>query len=133
MGRNFGQSQPRRFWKIQDVKKWIPVILYAAFLFYLSDQPSLPAPSFLWSDKLFHLGAYALFGFLVARAVGRHFLLVAFLGAALYGLTDEFHQSFVVGRSAEFFDFLADAAGGLLGGVVVRRLRQWPFFSFIIA
>ena len=131
MGGDFRESESGRFWKIQDVRKWIPVVAYAAFLFYLSSQSSLNVPSFTLSDKMYHVGAYAIFGFLIARAVGKKYLLVAFLGATLYGFSDEFHQWFVPGRSAEFFDLVADAIGGFLGGVVFKTLRPWRFFSLI--
>jgi VanZ family protein len=33
----------------------------------------------------------------------------------LYGITDEFHQSFIPGRTADALDVAADVAGGLLG------------------
>lgn len=39
----------------------------------------------------------------------------AFLTAAIYAATDEFHQLFVPGRSGRVTDVLIDSAGGLLG------------------
>lgn len=39
------------------------------------------------------------------------------LGALLYGLTDEYHQSLVPGREADVLDLLADTVGGLLGAI----------------
>lgn len=38
----------------------------------------------------------------------------AFIFSAVYGILDEYHQSFVPGRSVEFYDFLADCGGALL-------------------
>lgn len=38
----------------------------------------------------------------------------AFVFSAAYGVLDEYHQSFVPGRSVEFYDFLADCGGALL-------------------
>ncbi len=125
MGGDSGKPQSGRFWKIQNVNKWIPVALFAALLYYLSDQPSLPVPGFFLSDKLCHFSFYAVFGFLVARAYGRRYLFVAFLGALIYGLADEFHQSFVPGRSAEAFDVVADAVGGFAGGLFFIRVKKW--------
>jgi len=53
--------------------------------------------------------------------------IAAALGAALYGVTDEFHQAFTPGRSPDVFDVLADLVGGLLGGLacvaIVARKR----------
>jgi VanZ family protein len=44
---------------------------------------------------------------------------------ALYGLSDEWHQSFVPARYAEAGDVLADLLGGLLGSgfyLLVRKI-----------
>ena len=38
------------------------------------------------------------------------------LGSFLYGLSDEFHQSFVSGRNASILDSIADTIGGVVGG-----------------
>lgn len=38
----------------------------------------------------------------------------AFIFSAVYGLMDEYHQSFVPGRTVDFYDFLADCGGALL-------------------
>ena len=98
-------------------------------IFFLSHQPSLPAPSlFEHQDKLFHGGSYGLLGLLLAVALrdpahpGRTLWIVWVLGS-LYGLADEYHQSLVPGRDADLLDVLADSAGALLGaaaGVMVR-------------
>ena len=41
--------------------------------------------------------------------------MAAFIFALVFGLSDEWHQSFVPGRMADGWDLLADAAGALLG------------------
>jgi VanZ family protein len=92
-----------------------------AGIFYLSSRPGnevgLPAP---W-DKLAHFLAYALLGFLLARGLdGRR---AAFGIASLYGLLDEFHQSFTPGREVSLGDFLADALGAALGAFLARPQR----------
>lgn len=43
---------------------------------------------------------------------------MAVLTALLYGVSDEFHQSFVAEREFSIFDMLADAAGGTVGTVI---------------
>ena len=63
------------------------------------------------------LGAATLRGLAGARRAGatvRAAVLAAVLGAA-YGAADEFHQSFVPGRTAELRDVLADALGAAAG------------------
>ena len=39
-----------------------------------------------------------------------------------YGMLDEFHQSFIPGRSMEFFDWLADFLGAAAGITFVYGL-----------
>lgn len=70
--------------------------------------------------KAAHLLAYLTLGWLTARAthtadrVARPGL-VAWLIATGYAATDEVHQRFVPGRSAELTDVLLDATGALVG------------------
>ena len=54
----------------------------------------------------------------IRRHRGRRLWLVSMLGAALYAATDEFHQSFVPGRSCELKDVMIDTAGAALGAVL---------------
>lgn len=44
--------------------------------------------------------------------------LIAIFFVFLYACTDEFHQTFVSGRSGQFRDVLIDTTGGLMGGLV---------------
>lgn len=75
------------------------------------------------SDFFLHVIEYGIFGALLARALERtapaaprlRIVAAAFVLAALYGVSDEWHQSFVPGRSATAMDAAADAIGGLAG------------------
>ena len=97
------------------------LIFYCLFIFWLSDQPSLPAP--MWfenQDKLYHAGAYSIMGLLAWRGF-KHLvsspIILALLSIAfcsLYGLSDEWHQSFVVGRESDTADWVADTIGAAL-------------------
>jgi VanZ family protein len=103
---------------------FLPAVLYAGLIFALSAQanplPMLP-PELLVHDKLLHGLAYAGLGALLVpglRAVGcspRGAFLVAVALASLYGATDEFHQAFVPGRTADVLDWAADTLGAALG------------------
>jgi VanZ family protein len=46
------------------------------------------------------------------------------LAVMLYGISDEFHQYFVPGRSVDVYDVLADALGGLLGAWTMYQLSR---------
>ena len=98
-------------------------IAWAGVIFYLSSQPGIDTPLlFPGQDKLFHLIAFGLLGFLLmgsmkaTRSGYRTMQVWIVVGlVATYGVLDEFHQYFVPGRSVEFYDAVADATGGLLG------------------
>lgn len=77
-------------------------------------------------DKLLHFGAYGVLGLLFMRAFTRsvsrlgagRILFYSILLTATYGLSDEAHQYFVVVRTADVMDVLADAIGGGCGAVL---------------
>jgi VanZ family protein len=51
-------------------------------------------------------------------------IVSAVVGAALYGVTDEFHQSFVPGRDASVFDLIVNTIGATVAVVLWIRLRR---------
>jgi VanZ family protein len=97
------------------------LVAYCGLIFWLSDQPALPVPSLLpHQDKFAHAALFALLGWLSWQAFG-HWLreeiplfLASLAFSALYGLSDEWHQSFVPGRTMDLLDWLADLAGILM-------------------
>lgn len=103
---------------------WGPVVAYMAIIFALSSRSVLPSPLGL-NDKVVHFGFYGGLALLALRATagGRlaglslPAMLAAWAIATVYGATDEFHQSFVPGRSADVWDLVADAAGAALAVV----------------
>jgi len=107
--------------------------LWAGLLFYLSHQPGvLVPPLFPMQDKVMHFAAYTVLGFLgmgSVRATAHHgyrpaqaWLVCLLVG--LYGVSDEFHQSFIPGRMADILDVAADVAGGLLGTWLMYYLAR---------
>ncbi len=107
-------------------------IAWAALLFTLSSIPDLSPPFrlFDWDDKLHHLLAYMPLGWLLMRAIVwkegniRKALWLAIVLGTLYGMSDEFHQHFVPGRTMDANDLLADMLGVALGGWLFRRRRK---------
>ena len=113
---------------------WGPVWALMMLIFAASSVPQLPAATDSIDDKLWHALVYGLLGALLLRALSGARLRqvsgrtagLAVLLATLYGLTDEAHQYFVPGRSAEAADVFADlngaaAACGLLWAWRARR------------
>jgi VanZ family protein len=115
----------------------LPAFLIALIIWVLSSQSTLPhIKGVLGLDKLQHFLGYAVLaaatGLWVPRAGWkergtRYFFLIVAI-ASIYGLIDEIHQSFVPGRDASVWDWMADTLGAFAGtglvAVVLRKLRQ---------
>ena len=94
------------------------LLTYCGFIYYLSSQSSIAAPMlFMHQDKLYHMGAYFIMGILTWRMF-RHTktpaiikFLVSLSFCSLYGISDEWHQSFVPGRDVDVLDWTADTLG----------------------
>ena len=101
----------------------LPPFLWAGIIFVESSIPGHAFPSTpLGTDKLVHVSIFFILGWLSHRAfihqssalVSRMSLFLSQVVTILYGFSDEFHQLFVPGRSADMYDMAADAAGGFL-------------------
>ena len=103
----------------------LPAILWAFLIFLASSisNISLPDLEFISSDKVIHLVVYFILCVLLHRAlsyqrvfprIARWSLACAVLFSILYGVSDEFHQSFVPNRDASIYDLAADSVGTLL-------------------
>jgi VanZ family protein len=111
---------PRRF------SLWVPVVLWAALIFAFSSVPGLGTDLGVWDTvlrKFGHATEYAVLALLLFRAVGRE--LPSFLLGLAYAVSDELHQEFVRGRHASPFDVSMDAAGLVLGLLVLHATRLW--------
>jgi VanZ family protein len=83
-----------------------------------------------YGSWLAHFGFYAVLALTLLYAVRRqwpalpHATYMAFGLTVLYGLSDEFHQHFVPGRSADWRDIATDAAGAAVALLTLGRLRR---------
>lgn len=100
---------------------WFPALLTMTIIFWFSSQPSFELPDFDWADQFVkksgHVLGYALLALAYWFALGldekRHWL--AWLLTILYAVTDEYHQSFVLGRHASAWDVVIfDNIGALI-------------------
>lgn len=108
---------------------WKLALLWAIVIFALSSIPgrSFPDVAVLRYDKVIHALVYSVLGafccLALRGAIPRPLAVpCATLVAVVYGMTDEFHQLFVPGRSADLHDVVADGLGGLLGAGAVALL-----------
>ena len=114
--------------------RYAPLLAMAGTIIFLSHQPGdvLDLPSFFLADKLAHIGAYAALGIaaIIARGPAAHrcpparLILFTALFCLLFGVTDEYHQSFVPLREPSAADLAADTFGGLLAGLAWLWWRQ---------
>lgn len=108
-----------------------------AAIFYVSSLPQVPIP--LGADKPWHAIAYLGLAVVVVRAVAgglprrvdRRIASLAIAMAVTYAVTDEVHQMFVPGRTADVADLIADTAGALAGtaacwawGIIAQTSRD---------
>jgi VanZ family protein len=106
-----------------------------AMVFGLSSLSTLPTPPAGLSFYDVHVVTYAGLGALTARATGHGLddvswsaVLGAIVISTLYGVSDEYHQMFVPGRSFDVLDMVADAIGSVAGATAVgawSRIRNW--------
>jgi VanZ family protein len=109
-----------------------PVLLMVV-VFFASSQSKVAGPDVGGIDKVAHFVVYGWLGVLLVRvpALARLKPLgvwSAVVIASIYGLTDEFHQSFTPGRGVEVGDWLADTLGALAAVTIYTRwhgLRRW--------
>ena len=112
---------------------WFAVAVWLAVLFTASSQSKIMPPSFFtWQDKVEHASYFCAGGvcfYLALRMTFPHLTatraaLLAVLFCSGIGATDEFHQSFVPGRSGnDLGDWLADTIGGLLAALIGRKIK----------
>lgn len=106
-------------------KRWGPATAWMALIFVLSAQSQLPTPEQRWINLLIeksaHTFEFAVLGALLLRALAaeespnKRTFGIAVLLAWLYALSDEFHQLYVPGRSADWKDIIFDWLGAVSG------------------
>ena len=107
---------------------WLPAIAIAAIIFTLSAQANLRVTEGDLDLVLRKLAHVAVFGLLAAACVrgltyhgvgGRAALVGAACMATAYAVSDEFHQTFVTGRSGSPIDVALDVVGIGIGLAVL--------------
>jgi VanZ family protein len=106
----------------------------ALIIFAESSRGHLAVPTVAGIDKVAHFAVFGLLGTALARipkiAGMRPFgVFAAVILASLYGAADEWHQSFVPGRSVDFADWLADSSGALVAVLIYDR---WTLYRRVL-
>ena len=116
--------------------RFVPMLTVMATIFMLSDQPgdTLTLPDYVGSDKVAHALAYGTLAAACLYAAHPYNWaenrFITGTGVALicllYGLSDEFHQSFIPGRESS----LGDVAADLFGATLTVLLWLWQYKKF---
>ncbi|MCF6094110.1 VanZ family protein [Microaerobacter geothermalis] len=112
--------------------RWIPSVIWMSVIYYLSSRTGGELQSmfpFFTQFDWGHLIAYFILGLLFYYALWPKRekkwvpFVVVFL-SFLYGITDEWHQSFVPSRSPDLFDLMNDTIGAALAVITVRFWKR---------
>ena len=103
------------------ISLWLPVAAWMAAIYYGAGMSAVPGPAAAISDTFLHIAGYAGLALLTLRATARGrwpgvtpgALVLAFVIAAVHGLTVEWRQIYVPSRSAEWRDVGNDVVGAL--------------------
>ncbi|MFA5051125.1 MAG: VanZ family protein [Patescibacteria group bacterium] len=115
---------------------WLPVIIWAGLIFYLSSIPDLRTSlSQFWDTvlrKIAHMAEFCILFLLLFRALdgsskklrprrtslGLEKMFWALLFSILYAFSDEWHQKFIFGRVSSLIDIGIDSFGAIIGYII---------------
>ena len=114
---------------------WLPLVLWCSLIFVLSSIPNLRTELGFWDlilRKAAHVTEFAVLFLLSFRAFEGFFSKISVAGlvstaaifSVLFAVSDEFHQSFVPGRSASAYDVGIDSCGVLIGLLVYHAWQR---------
>ena len=109
-----------------NFKSFIPIFLWASLIFFFSHQPGL-ASGFANSWDFFlrktaHIFEFAVLTFLLIRNLEernldfKKALALSFILAALFAVSDEYHQTFISAREGKISDIGIDTLGIIFAG-----------------
>jgi len=115
-----------------DKKKWLALaISYMALLIYVSIKPAdlneTPSVTQQVAHNLLHVPAYAVLTYLLVQcftALNRKTAIYAFMISFLFGVLNEFLQSFVPSRMASVSDMGLNAIGAGLMILIIQKTSE---------
>jgi VanZ family protein len=123
--------------RVPLIVRWIPALAVMALIFLFSSLPASRIPDFGLVDLLIKKGGHAIGYALLALSYyialptdlsKPYRLVLAFFMSILFALSDEFHQSFVEGRTSSLRDVAIDGMGAaaalLVGGIYSPNSRS---------
>ncbi|MDZ4385231.1 MAG: VanZ family protein [Candidatus Moranbacteria bacterium] len=120
--------------KLEKILPWLAVLVWLAVIFGLSAMEGhdiRPFNLFYFIErKAFHIIEYFILNFLLYWAFSRNIsqkraLLFSSILAVLYASSDEWHQTFVFGRTGTPRDVAIDLIGIVLAAILILKFNQW--------
>ena len=120
---------------------WLPVVLWAGIIFYLSGISGLASNMPVFWDvfwrKLFHAGEFGLLNLMLWRAMYygekttfKKALILSLALTVFYAISDESHQYFVPLREARWQDVAQDCLGALVVSFVLLLAKYKNILSY---
>jgi hypothetical protein len=109
----------------QKYEKYVSLILWLAAIYYLSSKSlNIFVATDIWEfiiRKIAHMFEFAVLTYLIFRILSqterRHVywnLFWSFAFTVMCAISDEYHQSFIAGRTGTYRDVIIDSVGGLV-------------------
>lgn len=123
---------------ISFIQFQLPAVAWCMFIFIASSIPMTKLPSLEnYSDKFVHAGVFFVLAYLVHvalfhqgnRRLSQYSLIITVLFVMIFGVLDEFHQSFTPGRSVDPFDVVADTFGAVMYASINLRFKFYRLHS----
>jgi len=114
---------------LESLGLWLPVFLFLGIIFYASTIPGKDITSFIsWQAVAYHFLVYLFLAFFLVMALRKTYpdkpaikiVFFVIIFGVIYGIMDEFHQSFTPGRSVSAFDVFIDSLGTIIGSIIYR-------------
>lgn len=112
------------------MRRWLPPLLWAGVILFGTSLPADAVPVQTSKiDKVLHFSIYTVFSYLLTRQFSYSMsrwkaAALAVVCAVVFGALDEWHQSFIPGRSTEFADWRADSMGAVVGAIACVALTR---------
>ena len=120
--------------KVLAILRMVPMIVVMGTIFILSAQPGDRFATALLPgiDKLAHAVAYGKLALTVLYVFSedrkknhpKTVMLLTVIFCVAFGVSDEFHQSYVPGRMASVLDLAADCVGAVAASLLYYRWRE---------
>lgn len=110
---------------------WLWPIAVAALVILASSRSRVAGPEITNIDKVAHFSVFGLIATLVCRmrSPAWRWALTSLAIASAFGVTDEWHQSYVPGRSPDVGDWIADTSGAALA---IALYTGWRWYRELL-